>query len=180
MAGLPLKGPTIPRTRRCAKPISWRPTGCTSSVQKTEASGGPVSTSYFAWLRTTQRVTPMATPAGIHRSIFPIAIPSAVPTPVQIEMLTAKPSGILGISCLVLSRESVPALARRVESRVGQPIQRRDLPFNLPELAPPNRKQKHKPDGEQYAERQSVGQDHFGIFYRLPQELSDARQREDN
>jgi hypothetical protein len=34
---------------------------------------------------------------SIHSPRFPIAIPSAVPTPVQIDMLTAKPSGILGI-----------------------------------------------------------------------------------
>lgn len=39
----------------------------------------------------------MATPAGIHRAIFPIAIPNAVPTPAQIVMLSARPSGNLGI-----------------------------------------------------------------------------------
>lgn len=67
-----------------------------------------VSTNYFAWFRTTQRVTPMAPPAGIQRSIFPIAIPSAVPAPVRIDMLTAKPSGILVIPCLVRSRDQFP------------------------------------------------------------------------
>jgi hypothetical protein len=37
--------------------------------------------------------------------IFPIAMPSAVPTPVQIAMLTAKPSGILGTSRFLSSRD---------------------------------------------------------------------------
>ena len=46
---------------------------------------------HFDLFRTVQRVTPMTTPVGIHSPMFPVAIPSAVPTPVQIDMLTAKP-----------------------------------------------------------------------------------------